>query len=304
MATPLNERWHIWKWGLAAALSAMGILFVFHLDCGSPFGCSSDELEKTAGLSATGYSWRAATKPASITKSMAVSEQTITSDGPMIVQSVSFRLTTASLSGIRAKLDDIVSRSQGYTDKLAIQSDSDSNSVLATLRIPADRLEPALNDLRMLGTLKEEAHTSQDVTAGYTDLVARLSNARRTEQRLLNLLNERTGKLAEVVQVEKEIGDVRERIEQMETQQRRLQNQTRFASVEVQVTAESAAEHQAIAVRLRIALVAGYRKAVDNILALTLLALRFGPTTLIYLLLLAPITAVVWRRFLKTYILR
>src|SRR5262249_7939490 len=145
-------------------------------------------------------------------ESQAIPEQG--SSGPMIIRTVSLRITSTHPVDTRSSIDEVVRRSQGYIDTLTIRSDvGDTQSPSATLRIPADHLQSAIQDLKTLGSLVEESETSLDTTDGYTDLVARLSNARRTEQRLLGLLSERAGKLGEVVQVEKEIGEVRERIE-------------------------------------------------------------------------------------------
>jgi len=110
-------------------------------------------------------------------------------------------------------------------------------------------------------------------------------------------LSERAGKLGEVVQVEKEIGEVRERIERMEGQQRRVQNQVRFASVKLELTEEGQAQFAVVRTRMRTAFTDGYRNAIANTIAVTLTALRYGPTVVVYFLLLLPIIIVVYRRF-------
>ncbi len=157
----------------------------------------------------------------------------------MIIRTVSLKFTSKHFNDIRGKIDGVMHRFQGYIDKLTIRSDAGlPHSLSATLRIPADQLQSALGEIKTFGSLTEESETSQDITGGHGDLVARLSNARRTEQRMLGLVSERVGKLGEVVQVEREIGEVRERIERMEAQQKGLENQVRFASVKLELTEE------------------------------------------------------------------
>ena len=159
----------------------------------------------------------------------------------------------------------------------------------------ADQLQPAVADLKALGDLVEESESSQDATAGYTDLVSRLSNARRTEQRLLALLGDRTGKLGEVVQVEKEIGEIRERIEGMEAQQRRTDTQVRFAAITLEIS-EKGAGSLATMRTIRRALADGYHLAITNAAAVALGILRYGPTMILYALFLLPLMMPVYRR--------
>jgi hypothetical protein len=202
--------------------------------------------------------------------------------------------------GKRSSIDDVIRRFRGYIDTLTIRSDTGAPHWLsATIRIPANQLRSAVEELKMLGTLTEESETTPDTTVGYTDLAARLSNARKTEQRLLALLSERAGKLGEVVEVEKQIGEVRERIERMEAQQRRLENQVQFASVKLELTEEGETPIASAGARLRTALRAGYRDAGENSLGVALVVLHYGPTLLVWLLMALPfvITFHRWQRW-------
>ena len=197
----------------------------------------------------------------------------------MIIRTVSLKFTSKHFNDIRGKIDGVMHRFQGYIDKLTIRSDAGlPHSLSATLRIPADQLQSALGEIKTFGSLTEESETSQDITGGHGDLVARLSNARRTEQRRLGLLSERVGKLGEVVQVEREIGEVRERIERMEAQQKGLENQVRFASVKLELTEERQIQSPSVRTRLRTAIADGYRAGIENTIEVTLATLRYGPT--------------------------
>jgi len=100
-----------------------------------------------------------------------------------------------------------------------------------------------------------------------------------------------------VVQVEKEIGEVRERIERMEGQQRRVDNQVRFALVKLELNEEGYSQFAAFRTRIRTAFTEGYRSAIANTIALTVAALRYGPTVVVYLLLLLPFVIGIYRRF-------
>jgi hypothetical protein len=76
--------------------------------------------------------------------------------------------------------------------------------------------------------------TAQDVGEEFVDVTARVTNARRLEERLNTLLSTRTGKLDEVLRVERELARVREEIERYEGRLRYLS--TRVATSTLTIT--------------------------------------------------------------------
>ena len=64
--------------------------------------------------------------------------------------------------------------------------------------------------------------TAEDVGEEYTDVSARVANARRLEARLLDLLATRSGRLEEVLNLEREVARVREEIERYDGRLRYL----------------------------------------------------------------------------------
>lgn len=84
------------------------------------------------------------------------------------------------------------------------------------IKLPPDRLDGFVLRLRELGTIRNQVLKTDDVTKAYFDTEARLRNARKTEDRLLELMAKKTDKVADLLQVEKEIARVRESIEQMQ----------------------------------------------------------------------------------------
>jgi hypothetical protein len=84
------------------------------------------------------------------------------------------------------------------------------------LRVPAARFDEALAGLRPLGDVESVSTSAEDVGEEYVDTGARMANARRLEERLVQLLATRTGKLEDVLAVERELARVREEIERHE----------------------------------------------------------------------------------------
>jgi hypothetical protein len=101
------------------------------------------------------------------------------------------------------------------------------------LRIPAPRLDEAIAAVRELGRVQRLSVSTDDVTDQLTDLDARVSNARQLEERLLRLLETRTGDLQQVLTAERELARVRTEIEMLEARRRSLGEQVALSTLEV-----------------------------------------------------------------------
>jgi hypothetical protein len=90
------------------------------------------------------------------------------------------------------------------------------------VKVPASRYDQAADLLSTIGKVETLTSTAQDVGEEFVDVTARVTNSRRLEERLISLLANRTGKLDEVLRVERELARVREEIERYEGRLRYL----------------------------------------------------------------------------------
>ena len=103
------------------------------------------------------------------------------------------------------------------------------------LRIPSEHFDEAVNELAPIGKLESVNVNVEDVGEEYVDVQARVANARRLEQRLVELLATRTGKLGDVLTVERELARVREEIERCEGRMRYLRSRASVSTLTVAV---------------------------------------------------------------------
>jgi hypothetical protein len=101
------------------------------------------------------------------------------------------------------------------------------------IKVPAGRFDDLTDGLRPLGKVEFLNVGAEDVSEEFVDLTARTGNARRMEERLLELLATRTGKLQDVLSVERELARVREEIERMEGRLRYLKTRTQLSTLSV-----------------------------------------------------------------------
>ena len=108
-------------------------------------------------------------------------------------------------------------------------------SATLELKIPAQRYDEAVSRLASIGEVESVNSTSEDVGEEYVDITARVENARRLEQRLIQLLANRTARLADVLAVERELARVREEIERAEGRLRYLRTRAAMSTLTVLV---------------------------------------------------------------------
>ncbi len=108
----------------------------------------------------------------------------------------------------------------------------------AIIRVPTENFNAAMADLKALAIhVREESVSADDVTEQYTDLQARLSAAKEEERAYLRLLD-RAGSVADLLQVQRELSNVRARIESLQGQIQYLENQTDYSTISVSLEEE------------------------------------------------------------------
>lgn len=206
--------------------------------------------------------------------------------GPMIVRHASLAVLTKEFDAARSALENLVKAHQGYFGELNVATPASAGrSLTATVRVPAAQLDAVLVELRKLGRVENENQSADDVTREFADLTARLANARETEKRLVEILRERTGKVSDILQVEQQISRTRQQIEQMDAERKTMENQVRYASVDLRVIEEYKQSLEtpapSLGTRINNAAVDGFRGAADLVLGLLLWLLSAGPTLLV-----------------------
>ena len=104
-----------------------------------------------------------------------------------------------------------------------------------TIRLPAEKFDSFLKFAVSIGELQSNNRQAQDVSEEFYDVDARLKNKKIEEARLVELLRHATGKLSEILTVEKELSRVREETERIEGRLRFLRNQTDLSTITVTI---------------------------------------------------------------------
>jgi uncharacterized protein DUF4349 len=221
--------------------------------------------------------------------------------GLLIARTATVHLVVTDVDQARALLERQLASIQGFVSHLEVTGERPAaRTLVTTVKVPTDQIDATLVVIRSLGRVQDESRGSEDVTAQSVDLDARLANARRTEQRLVAVLEQRTGKVSDVLEVEREIARVRDEIEQMEGARKRLTTRIDFATIDLRFEEERHAgltvSSPSVPSALRNAAVDGLQSAVEFTIGLMLLVLRIGPTTALGAAALAWPLRALWRR--------
>lgn len=105
-----------------------------------------------------------------------------------------------------------------------------------TIRVPSEFLDNFLESVSVLGEPQRSTLESKDVTEEYYDVETRVKNKRVEEERLIGHLKSSTGRLDEILTVEREINRVRGEAEQLQGRLNVLAHLAALSTVQLQLT--------------------------------------------------------------------
>src|SRR5213082_774270 len=163
-----------------------------------------------------------AARPAAAPALMRARERAVAAPGDAVLfprASVEVDSLEAAVSRVRL----LAGRIGGYIANTTMQTGRGQlRSASLEVKVPAERFDEGLAGLAPIGKLESVNVNAEDVGEEFTDVTARVENARRLESRLIQLLATRTGKLKDVLDVEQELARVREEIDRYEGRLRYL----------------------------------------------------------------------------------
>lgn len=216
------------------------------------FAARTPSAEKDAALQAEGQANEAGSRPALMREVTAPASTTAPSEqigrlgdayspvrgasNAMIIRTGTASLGVDSLETAISRVRNLANQVGGYIANSDIQAvEGGVRSASIEIRVPSDRFEQLVNGLNPLGKLEHVNVTAQDVGEEFTDISARVVNGHKLEGRLIELIATRTGKLSDVLEIERELARVREEIERMEGRLRYLEAHAAVSSLTIQI---------------------------------------------------------------------
>lgn len=159
----------------------------------------------------------------------------------MIIRTGEAHVEVDSLEAAVAQVERTAQAMGGWIAHSSLQlGEGQWRAARLEVKIPAERWQDLVTGLEGVGELRQLTTGTEDVGEQFVDLTAQLSNARRLEERYLELLENRTGTLEDLLAVERELARVRERIERFEGRLRYLSQRVAVSTMVVHLEEESA----------------------------------------------------------------
>ena len=153
--------------------------------------------------------------------------------GPSVIKTadLSIRVAKGTFGRQFGKATRVAGTYGGYVATSTVENGR-SESGYMTIRVPADRFELALADLRALGHVDRASVSGQDVTAKFVDLAARLRNARDKVAVLRRLLS-KAPTIAATLRVSNALSNAELDVEELQGQLRVLSNRTDLGTIQL-----------------------------------------------------------------------
>ena len=149
-----------------------------------------------------------------------------------LIKHATLQLEMADVDAAIASVSDILAQYKGDLLQLSDlgHQETDARQINLQLRVPQANLETTLEALQGLGDVTNQSIAAEDVSSQLVDLQARVRNLRKSEESLLEIM-ERSGSIADVLEVSRELSVVRESIERNDAQLKNLQNRVAYSTI-------------------------------------------------------------------------
>lgn len=151
-----------------------------------------------------------------------------------IIYTATLTLESTEYEQARSALLSAAAAAGGYVERSSQYGSAEAGDrwVELTLRIPSDHYNDFLTAAENAASLLRKDESTQDITAEYVDVAARLKTLRTQEQRLQELA-EQAETLEDLLAIEQRLSDVQYQIESYTAQQRVYDDQIDYSTVTV-----------------------------------------------------------------------
>lgn len=153
---------------------------------------------------------------------------------PKIIKNADLSFQTSDIEQTNTSILEICKKT-----KAIIQNDSEGKNESSiyknlTIRIPNENFDAFISELsKGVNYFDRKDISSQDVTEEYIDVASRIKTKKVLEERYLQLL-QKAGKVSEMLEVEKQLSQIREEIEAKEGRLKYLQNKVAMSTINIE----------------------------------------------------------------------
>ena len=151
----------------------------------------------------------------------------------MLIKTGNIRIETDNIEDSSKFIKSLLTKYKGYINSEERTSNYSDLESSFSFRIPSQNFDNFVNTIdEHFEKVENKTITSSDVTDEFIDIKARLKTKKQVEERYSALLS-KAKNIKEILEIEREIGDLRGEIESMEGRMKYLQNQVSFSTLNI-----------------------------------------------------------------------
>lgn len=184
-----------------------------------------------------------------------------------IIRTGDLRFAVDDLDAARATILQRMQTSGGHVEGDERGAWGRNSTLTVRVRIPADRFDAFVQDMQGLGELEHQNISATDVTSEWVDVEARIAAKRAVEKRYLELAAQAKN-VQEMLEVERELGNVRAEVESMEARMKAMSDQVAMSTLTITCTKQQAITER-FSPQFGVALVEGWNNLLRFAVGLT-----------------------------------
>ena len=192
-----------------------------------------------------------------------------------LIRTATIEISTASVQEKFEDISDIALSAGGVVFSSQFGDDGERQTASITIRVPGDRYEDVLVQLRGLGDVRKENSNATDVTEEFTDLTSNLTNLQATEREYLELLSGAQN-VDEILTMQDRINGTRAQIEQVQGRLNLIGSQTEYATITAHLTQAAVAVDESGRPSLGEVAAEAFDAGVGVLFAIALIAIAVG----------------------------
>lgn len=237
--------------------------------------------------------------------SNSVTDSSVTADQKLI-KTVRMDVETEDLEALLPRLNEKIGSLGGYIEEQELYNGSSYSSyrhrsASLTVRIPAENLNGFVEDVKGVSNVVTYNESTENVTLTYVSTESRMKALEVEQERLLELLS-KAENMADLLEIEARLTDVRYELENVTSQLRILANQVDYATIHLyisQVKVYTETEPQTVWQRIGSGFKENLRDIGEDLTDFFVWVVTYSPQLIFWALVIAAAVLVIRRKTAK-----
>ena len=153
----------------------------------------------------------------------------------LLIKNGEIEFEAEHLIDTQKRIHKAIEKFKGYASSDNAYKNANEISNTIVIRVPSENFDKLLNEVSLgVTNFDRKEITIKDVTAEFLDIETRIKTKKELENRYLEILK-KANTVSEILEVEKQIGELRSEIESIEGRLKFLNNQISFSTLSVKI---------------------------------------------------------------------